>query len=282
MNAATLAPEIAPRQIKTRRVEFRYPEGELPHYYVNGDPVMSHATALLSAVFPEGEDFFVRSVRNYRDKITDAELKKQVGGFIGQESIRGREHRQFNQRLQKMGYQTWIVDRGVRYGLAIAARLLPKSFQLAMTAALEHYTAAMAEVLLANADAPAFQGSPEVSMFQWHALEESEHKAVAYDVFQTVSGKRWIRALVMDAITVGFVALVFFGTVASLLIDPHTYRHPRQVVRGLRALKTNPWVQRPVWRRLRDYNRKDFHPDDHDNAALTAEWRAKLFGDPTA
>src|SRR5579885_2363169 len=70
---------IPPRRIRTRRIDFTYPQGELPHYFVGGgDPVMSHVMALLSALFPEGEDFFVRSVRNYRDRITDPELKKQV------------------------------------------------------------------------------------------------------------------------------------------------------------------------------------------------------------
>jgi predicted metal-dependent hydrolase len=105
---------------------------------------------------------------------------------------------------------------------------------------------------------------------------------VAFDVFQTVSGKHWLRVLVMNATTAGFVAAVFFGTLASLLVDPQTYRHPRRVIRSLRRLRTNPFLQRDVRRRIRDYNREDFHPDDNDASALVEEWRASLFGDSGA
>lgn len=280
-NAAALArPAVPPRRIRTRRIEFNYPVSDLPRHYMNGDPVMSHAVALLSALFPEGEDFFVRSVRKYRDRITDPELKKQVAGFIGQESMHGREHRTLNQRLQAMGYPTRLVDRFTKYGLAVQAMVLPKSFQLAITAALEHYTATLAEVLLGNREGREMFSVDEIrSLLLWHAVEESEHKSVAFDVFQTVSGKHWIRAGVMNVVTISFVGGVVFGTLGSMLLDPHTYRHPVLTRRSLRRLRTNPWVQRDVYRRLRDYNRRDFHPDDNDATALLEEWRTKLFGD---
>src|SRR6266567_1523561 len=102
---------IPPRTVRTRRVKFEYPAGDLRLHYAGGDLIMSHVFAVLSALFPEGEDFFVRSVRNYRDRITDPELKRQVAGFIGQEAIHGREHRELNRRLQAMGYPTFVIDR---------------------------------------------------------------------------------------------------------------------------------------------------------------------------
>src|SRR5690606_5320049 len=140
----------------------------------------SHIAAMLSAVFPEGEDFFVRSVRNYRDKITDPVLKEQVKGFIGQEALHGREHRSVNERLAEHGYPTLFVDRVVKHGLGLLARFTPKRDQLAVTAGLEHYTATLAETLLRHESALDEFRSPEVrTLFAWHALEESEHKAVA-------------------------------------------------------------------------------------------------------
>src|SRR5206468_11517936 len=105
------------RSVRTRRIAFAYPPAALDRHYVKGDLVMSHVVSVLSAMFPEGEDFFVRSVRHYADRVTDPELKKQVAGFIGQEVTHGREHRALNERLQEMGYPTRRVDRMVKAGL---------------------------------------------------------------------------------------------------------------------------------------------------------------------
>src|SRR5580692_11887715 len=141
------------RTVTTRRIAISYPEDTLPRHYVGGDLVMSHVVTNLSAMFPEGEDFFVRSVRNYRDRIEDPELKRQVAGFIGQEAMHGREHRTFNARLNEMGYPTRQLDRVLKSVLQFGEKVLPKSVQLAITAALEHYTATLAEVLLTDTEA---------------------------------------------------------------------------------------------------------------------------------
>jgi uncharacterized protein len=50
------------------------------------------------------------------------------------------------------------------------------------------------------------------------------------------------------------------------------------IITGLAATRHSPWLTSDVWRRLRDYNRGDFHPDDHDSTMLLAEWRDVLFG----
>ena len=87
------------RDLPVRRIRFGYPQGSLRKHYVDGDLVMSHVVAVLSATFPPGEDFFVRSVRHFSDQVSDPELKQQVRGFIGQEVTHGREHRELNKRL---------------------------------------------------------------------------------------------------------------------------------------------------------------------------------------
>jgi predicted metal-dependent hydrolase len=271
-------PAIRQRSITVRRPDLDYVGSALPKYFVADDPVRSHIAAMLSAVFPEGEDFFVRSVRNYRDRITDPELKEQVKGFIGQEALHGREHRAFNERLQELGYPTRFVDRRVKHGLWLLGKVAPKRTQLAVTAALEHYTATLAEVILREDRARDEFVSPEVrTLFSWHALEESEHKSVAYDVFQEVCGKRYVRVGVMYACHVGFLVGMAAATVLSILLDPEA-RRPRRLVRSLRGLRTHPFFQRWIVRRLRDYDRADFHPDDHDTTELLERWRRELEG----
>src|SRR5690606_18658513 len=98
-------------------------------------------------VFPDGEDFFVRSVRHYRDRITDPVLKRQVAGFIGQEAMHGREHRALNDRLDELGYPVKRFERFTERGLGFRTRVAPPISNLAATAALEHFTATLAEML---------------------------------------------------------------------------------------------------------------------------------------
>jgi predicted metal-dependent hydrolase len=264
--------------VRTRRIAFEYEPADLPKHYVGGDLVMSHVVSVLSSLFPEGEDFFVRSVRSYRDQITDPELKQQVAGFIGQEAIHGREHRSLNERLAELGYPTRRIDRVTRFSLGVGERVLPKDVQLAITAALEHYTATLAEVLLSDERARDMMTSDEVRhLLLWHALEESEHKAVAFDVFQHVSGSQRVRSWVMHATTAGFLFAVVGETAISLVRDRDTWRRGR-LRASLRRLPQSPWLTREVRRHIRDYHRRDFHPDDRDTSELIERWRAELFG----
>jgi predicted metal-dependent hydrolase len=271
--------EARPSAITARRVAFQYSETDLPRHYVGGDPAMSAVVSVLSSLFPEGEDFFVRSVRSYRDEVTAPDLKKQVAGFIGQEAMHGREHRRFNERLAALGYPSRAIDRTLRWGFKLSEKLPGRARRLAVTAALEHYTATLAEVLLTDPRAIATLDLDEVrNLFLWHALEESEHKAVAFDVLATVSGNDRLRRWIMNATTLGFFAVVVFWTSVSLLVDPATWRHPLDTLRSVAGLRRSPWVSMAIWRRLRDYNRKSFHPDDWDATELTAKWRDELFG----
>ncbi len=270
----------ATRKIPTRRISFEESLQELPrHFAQDGDLIMSHVVATLSSVFPDGEDFFVRSVRHFRDQITDPALKRQVAGFIGQEAIHGREHRALNDRLDELGYPTKKMERLTKWGLEKREKLMSPQNNLAATAALEHYTATLAEVVLRDPEARKLFGSPEVTnLLLWHALEESEHKAVAFDVYKAIGGTERTRVVTMNLITIGFIGGMTLQSILSLLRDRDTYRGSN-LKDSLRRLRTSPFLTREVWRTLRDYNRPDFHPDDFDNSELTEYWREELFGE---
>lgn len=267
------------RVIKTRRIKFNYPSGSMDKHYVQGDLVMSHVVAVLSAMFPEGEDFFVRSVRHFADDITDPVLRQQVAGFTGQEVTHGREHRALNERLQQMGYPTRRVDRDVKRGLAMQMRLFGPHYNLATTAALEHYTATLAEVLLTDPKAQELLGDGEVrSLLLWHALEESEHRAVAFDVFRATGGSERTRIWAMRRTTFFFTLSTIIHTLLSMLGDRATY-NPIRTAKSFAALRHSPFLKRSVIRRLRAYNKPGFHPDDFDNTEILATWTAELFGE---
>jgi uncharacterized protein len=267
------------RTVPTRRLSLAETFRPVPrHFAADGDLIMSHLTAVLSALFPDGEDYFVRSVRHFRDRVDHPELKRQVAGFIGQESVHGREHRAFNDRLAELGYPTKGIETLVKRGLALRERLVSPSANLALTAGLEHFTATLAELVLSNERSRASFGHPAVQeLFLWHALEESEHKAVAFDVYRLVGGSERIRKLTMKVLRFGFVLTVALMVLVSLLGDRDSYRRGN-LRRSWRNFRQSPLMSRALWEQLRDYERSDFHPDDRDTTALIEQWRSVLFG----
>jgi uncharacterized protein len=271
----------AEREVPTRRISFEEALRDLPkHFAEDGDIVGSHLIASLSAVFPDGEDFFVRSVRHYRDQISDPALKRQVSGFIGQEAVHGREHREFNSRLDELGYATKTIERFTKKGLAFRERIAPPASNLAATAALEHFTATLAEIILSDERAREMIGHPEVeNLFLWHALEESEHKAVAFDVYKAVGGTERMRVLTMKMIRWSFVIGMGLQVLVSILMDREARRHPVKVWRSFRKLKASPFLSRTTWEILKEYEAPGFHPDDRDTDEIVTRWRAELFGD---
>ena len=274
-----MAEPAAAAPVPTRRVSFEAALHDLPrHFAADGDLILSHFFAAMSSVFPDGEEFFVRSVRRFRDQIADPELRSQVAGFIGQESVHGREHRALNARLAELGYPTKRYEWLTRRSLAIRERIATDRANLAATAALEHFTATLAELALSDERARDLPGHAAVrDVFLWHALEESEHKAVAFDVYRTVGGSERTRVWTMRGLRLGFVVAMTAMVVASVLGDPATYR-PGRLRRSWRAFRRTPMMQRRVWDQLREYDRPGFHPDDHDTAALVDQWRLELFG----
>src|ERR1700722_6570449 len=123
-DAATVTQTSDPeRKVPTRRMSFEESMRDVPrHFAADGDLISGHVIMALSSVFPDGEDYFVRSVRHYRDQITDPALKRQVAGFIGQEAVHGREHRAFNDRLDLLGYPTRSIERVVKWSLETRER----------------------------------------------------------------------------------------------------------------------------------------------------------------
>jgi predicted metal-dependent hydrolase len=268
------------KKVPTRRMNFEASMRDVPrHFARDGDLISGHVIAALSSVFPDGEDYFVRSVRHYRDRVSDPALKRQVAGFIGQEAVHGREHRVFNDRLAELGYPTKHYEKFTRFGLRIRGRLAPAKANLAATAALEHFTATLAEVVLTSEEIRDLMGAEPVrDLFVWHALEESEHKAVAFDVYRAVGGRERLRVWTMNFFRYGFVLGMGLAVVLSLLGDRATYRKGN-LRQSWRRLKTSPIVDPKLWAQLKDYNRPDFHPDDSDTTALVETWRAELFGE---
>src|SRR3954467_12675413 len=268
------------RAVPTRPMEFARWLGDVPrHFAGNGDLVLSHLLTVLSSVFPDGEAYFVRSVDAVRDRITEPRLRQEVEGFLGQETMHGREHAVFNDRLAELGYPVRPIGTYIRKLTWLRERFLNEMANLAVTAALEHYTATLAETLLGEPEARAAIGHDGARhLFLWHALEAAEHKAVAFDVYRHLGGTERMRIIAMWVIHLNFVLETSIWTVISLGLDPAARRHPGRVLRSLWRLRRSPFTSRRALRQLHRYHRRGFHPCDCDSSELISTWRAKLFG----
>lgn len=172
-------------------------------YWLKGDPVLTHFMNGLQALFPEGERFFIDSARDVRDQVGEANLPEQLQrdlrDFIRQEAWHGREHEVWIQALEEQGY-TRMADSSLKLKkLRLWARehVRPMN-RLAMTAAAEHLTASMARMLLEKRpDLLEGADRPLRDLLAWHALEETEHKSVCFDLYQAAGGGYFRRCIAL-------------------------------------------------------------------------------------
>ena len=182
----TSAPESV--QVERRDIRFDLDTADLRSWHPEGLHV-AHFFNALSIFFPEGEKFFIDSVRHFRDRIDSPALERDVKGFVGQEAMHSREHRRYNAALERLGLPIARLDGKVKdYLEAVRGRTNPQE-QLAVTIALEHFTAIMAHVLLSDERLLTDADPHMAAIWRWHAVEETEHKGVAYDVYREVAGE---------------------------------------------------------------------------------------------
>jgi predicted metal-dependent hydrolase len=295
------------RDFPVRRISFEEViDGLDADFAAHDDVLMCHLVAALSGLFPDGEEMFIEAVKHYRDQVTDPDLRRQVNAFIGQEVTHGREHRRLNERLAELGYRSKMVEEslqrdevmtpGMMRIIKVATRFGPlrdvgRQIQedqqyepepimlLALTAALEHYTATMAEMLLTEPELQQrFADQRFFRMWAWHAIEECEHKAVAFDVYRAVGGDEATRRKAMRMATMALAFIAGYHTVAGALRDRRSYRRA-SLLRSLWRNRNNPLFSRRLRQRLADYHRPDFHPLQHDTTAIEAAWRRWLDDD---
>lgn len=227
----------------------------------------------MSMLFPLGEKFFIDSVRAFRKQIGDPKLLDEITAFQGQEATHRMQHQTYNELLcEQRGYDLDRFERPVRNRMAWAYRNMSARRRLAGTVANEHITAIMANDMLAHKDS-FIDANPNVAaMWQWHGIEETEHKAVAFDVFIAVGGtvRERREALVLNTF------FFFKDTLRNLCIMLNHERKLwslREWLRGFMYLFVRPGVLRRVFFAYLNFYRKDFHPWQHDNRILIDEWQ---------
>ncbi|RZU38595.1 hypothetical protein EV700_2530 [Fluviicoccus keumensis] len=263
--------------LKVRRMDFDFPD-DIPEFWYGNDPFRTLLLSTLSAGFPEGERFFIDSVRHFRDRISDPELQKAISAFIGQEAHHSKEHDVLNRLMKQRGYNLGRIERSVTIGTQMFRERLSPERQLAHTAAVEHFTAIMAEGFMKDDSIFGDMDPRLAQLWAWHAIEETEHKAVAFDVFKQVSGDEWIRLSQMaltSAMFVGYTSYDFW----RLMRDSGYGRDLGLWLKGMDYF----WGRKGVFRKMipgyLKYYRRDFHPWDHDSTSLVERIKRKYLGD---
>lgn len=251
-------------KVTPRRPSFSF-EGVPRHWFADSAAV-THLVNGVCLLFPAGERFFVRSVRHYEDRITDPELSAAVRAFYKQEGAHAGAHEKFFARLEEQGFDVEdLLERYEKLAFELMERRFPPSVRLSVTVALEHFTAIMAENALT--DGLLDEAHPEMRrLLAWHAAEEIEHKAVAFDVLQEVAPSYALRIfglLLATASLAGFWAWATRRLLQQDGVDRATARADLGRVR-----RERPIARRVFLRGIREYLRPSFHPNDHDTYAL--------------
>lgn len=259
-----------PQGVVVQPRKFRFDDVEaIPQYWFGGNPLITHIENTFSLLIPPGERFFIRSVKHYADRVADdADMQALIRAFAHQEGLHTGAHNEFNRAIGNHGID---IDREIAEAERAIRRLerLPHRMQLGVTVFLEHLTACGAHTMFTRPDVAAMMAPQARRFWRWHAAEELEHKAVAFDLLRIVGG--------------GYVTRVVSALAALVLIAPHFVRTVKRMVREDGVGKITPEVRREAralhrrifpqqLRMVLAYFKPGFHPWKTDDRPLLRAW----------
>lgn len=265
------ASNAATASFPVRRMDYDF--SDMPQYWCDNEPSLTHYFTGLSTLFPEGESFFVRSVRALRPRVkANKQLDRDIGAFIGQEAMHSKEHHAFHESAQHYGLNPESLENATGIILKGIESLFPKKWNLLITAGLEHYTAVLVATMMRSTHE--LMGDETIrNLWLWHSIEETEHKAVAYDMYQYLYGNGLAAYIPRVAIyTLSLTLITIMTTLYHLVL----------MKRDKQLLNLKSWRRFGVFAgehyrvfipQFLAYYRFSFHPNDVDDSALVARAR---------
>ncbi|WP_180006150.1 metal-dependent hydrolase [Acinetobacter sp. YH12237] len=257
---------------------------DVPRYWFAGDPFLTRMFDALSLTFPDGERYFIQSIRLFRDQIQDPDLKQRVADFIRQEAQHGIAHDKMNQVMKDQGMPVDQFIQRLNKVFKFELKYRSPQYNIAMTAAAEHLTALMAETFYGEKDTLQDAHPYVRALFAWHAIEEMEHRDVAFDVMQQVGNVPEVTRKMALVLTTG---LMFGFTLyrANVMLRCDGFNRTQRLkmnVRGLQWLFGKQGKLRKMQSQYRDWFKPDFHPSQHPIIAQYDVWLETLAqtGDP--
>ena len=266
---------IVQSQIKpVVRTHLNFKLNEVPRYWFGGDPFRTRMFDALSLTFPDGERYFIQSVRMFRDQIQDPDLQQRVADFIKQEAQHGMAHDKMNQVMRDQGMPVDAFIRRLNKIFKFELTKRSPQYNIAMTAAAEHLTALMAETFFSQKQTLQDAHPYVRALFAWHAIEEMEHRDVAFDVMKQVGHvPETTRKFALAFTTVMMLGFTTYRADVMLKHDGFN-----RVERLQMMTKGLPWFfgKKGILSRMRqqylDWFNPNFHPSQHPVIAQYDVW----------
>ena len=237
--------------------------------------IITSLIATLSGLFPPGEKEFIQSVRLFMAEIHDPELLRQVELFSRQEGHHALQHRQVNAIFERLGYGANKVADMLEQELDRLIQERTPEERLAVTVVMEHYTASLAHFALSRPEYfDAFPPAVRELLF-WHAIEEIEHKAVAFEVYDRCVGDRGLLRRIL-LIQLFMFPWVVIGFTRMMLRDRGTRPELAEFVETGKFLFGRRGVFATALPQYLAMLKPDFHPWDFDDSELVARWTQRL------
>jgi len=244
-------------------------------FFFGGNGLKSAFVVALSGAFPPGEKEFIQSVRLFMDQVRDPKLIEDVKAFTAQEGQHSLQHKLLNEAFDRVGYLATRVSQQFE---EIEREWIDKrsdADRLAATVVMEHITAVMAHFALTRPEE--FDPLPDSvqELLHWHAIEEIEHKSVAFDVYQECVGdrNRLRRQLMLHMLLFPLGIRDFQRMLLQELGHKPTWKERAEMARyliGPRGLVVS------VLPRYLALLKPGFHPWDMDDSQLVGEWKDRL------
>ncbi|NLN58225.1 MAG: metal-dependent hydrolase [Gammaproteobacteria bacterium] len=247
---------------------------EIPRYWFAGDPFLTRMFDALSLTFPDGERYFIQSVRLFRDQIQDPDLKQRVADFIRQEAQHGIAHDKMNQVMKDQGMPVDQFIQRLNKIFKFELKYRSPQYNIAMTAAAEHLTALMAETFYGEKDTLKDAHPYVRALFAWHAIEEMEHRDVAFDVMQQVGNVPELTRKMALVLTTGLMfGFTLYRANVMLRYDGFSrIQRLKMNARGLKWLLGKNGKLRKMKPQFQDWFKPDFHPSQHPIIAQYDVW----------
>lgn len=246
---------------------------DLPHRWVGGSRLATWFGDAAHVFIPLGEQFFIDAVREFRDRVDDPELRRELSAFIGQEAVHARVHEAVWERRRDHGVPVDTYAELIRRFQDALDPLVPADLKLATTAALEHYTAAFGRSFLVEDLAPVV-GAEMAALLRWHGAEEIEHRSVAFDVLALVDDGLALRltGLALGTALLTTVPAVGVALFAADELRRGRFRLPRRPDPALVGFAGR--LLGDIGREVARYVSPGFRPGHDDPPAAYDDWLA--------